>query len=183
METTSRFQSRLLSEAKRSRRRQSPLALLDNMRTLVQRIFLPMDGEMRFIGKPEDIRQLCARLFLAAGLAGVDLGLAVRQKYPGFCPYCDNTLCQCEPVKPRPHRRWQGRVPEEGSTADLQNMLEAIYPNDAKNVGQHAEKLLEEINEARQALRESPLVEINEELADIFAWLASLALKLNMPLC
>ena len=62
-------------------------------------------------------------------------------------------------------------------------MLEAIYPNDAKNVGQHAEKLLEEINEARQALRESPLVEINEELADIFAWLASLALKLNMPLC
>ena len=138
-----------------------------------------------FIGKPEDFTLLCHHLFLMAGLLGVDLGLAVRKKYPGFCPYCNKTSCQCGTVKPNFHKRWDGPIPPEGSIADLQKMLAVIYPPERHTLEHQVKKLLEEIEESREAIRDSALIEVQEvqeELADIFARLASLAHTFKLPL-
>ena len=137
---------------------------------------------MIFIGKPEDFLLLCNHLFLTAGLLGIDLGFAVRKKYPGFCPYCEKTSCQCGVVKPNFHKRWDGPIPPEGSVVDLQKMLAVIYPPERHTPKYQVKKLLEEIKELQEAIRDSALIEVQEELADVFARLASLAHTLKLPL-
>lgn len=184
METTSRFQSRLLALAKKSRRQRSPLSLLNKMEGRIRRVFLQVDGDEKiaFIGGPRDFVLLRNWIFLSAALAGVDLGLAVRTKYPGFCPYCGSIKCQCGNKKDGPHQHWEGPLPAEGTISDLQQMLVMIYPPERHTLERHVEKVLEEIQEAREVIQKSLLMEIRNELADILAWLLPLAKMLNMPL-
>lgn len=182
-ETTSRFQSRLVSSIKGNRRTKNPLALLNKMENLTRRRFLQYNGTVTFIGIPEDFPLLCSQLFLTAGLLGVDLGLAVRKKFPDLCPYCCNTSCQCKSIKPRPsYKRQNGHIPRESSLADLQKMIVKIYPPERYDLNHQVKKLLEEISECQEAIRNSPLIEVQEELADIFARLAPLAHFLGKPL-
>ncbi len=152
------------------------------MEKLIRRRF--GDEKIAFTGEPHDFILLCDWLFLAAAFAGVDLGFAVRNKYPGLCPYCMQKRCQCETVKFNTHKRWDGPVPEEGTIYDLQQMLTGIYPRERHTLKYCVEKVLEEIEEARQELeKSSPLIQIREELADVFARLSPLAQFLGMPLC
>lgn len=182
METTFQFQSRLLSSTRRNRRTKNPLALLNKIKGLVNRIFLQHNGEMIFIGKPKDFLLVCNHLFLTAGLLGIDLGFAVRKKYPGFCPYCEKASCQCGVVKPNSHKRWNDPIPPEGSVVNLQKMLAVIYPPERHTLEYQVKKLLEEVEESRKAILDSALIETQEELADVFARLASLASALKLPL-
>jgi NTP pyrophosphatase (non-canonical NTP hydrolase) len=184
VETTFQFQSRLFSIHIRSRGRKDPLLFLEKMEKLTRQMFLQYNGKTTFIGKPEDFPLLCKHLFLTASLAlVVDLGLAIRTKYPGFCPYCYVASCQCKGMIPRPpYRRWNGQIPQENSLAELQEMLRSIYPPERHTLEHQVAKLLEEIRETREAIQNSPLVEVQEELSDIFARLAPLAHTLKMPL-
>ena len=183
METTSQLQSRLFSLHRRNRGRKDPLQFLDKMEKLTRRIFLQHDGKMTFIGESEDFSSLCEHLLLTASLVGVDLGLAVRTKYPGFCPYCYIQSCQCKGIVPRPpYRRWNGQIPPENSLAELKEMLRSIYPPERHTLEHQVAKLLEEIRETQEAIQNSPLIEAQEELSDIFARLAPLAHFMRMPL-
>lgn len=139
------------------------------------------NGKITFF--PEDFTLLCEHLFITAGLVGVDLGLAVRTKFPNFCPYCYHASCQCKGIQPRPpYKRWSGPIPPENSLVELQAMIVKVYPPERYTPEHQVKKLLEEIGECQEAICSSVLIDIQEELADIFARLAPLAHFLKMPL-
>jgi len=136
-------------------------------------------------------------LFSVAGKMEVDLGMAFRKKFPGVCPYCVAVPCQCNETHKAPVNNIPAYAVREelndkyhtdiNASADLSlekaiARVSAIYPaNKAiwKSFGSfyHFSRLFEELGEVHEAyssfIKTKDKVNLEEELADVTAWLLS----------
>lgn len=136
-------------------------------------------------------------LFSIAGKLEINLGEAFRKKYPGACPYCIGTTCVCNET----HRQPVNGVPVHVARSSLRNMyytdknnfaeldldkaisrMGTIYPANRaiwKAFGSfyHFSRLFEELGEVHEAyssyIKSGEKINIEEELADVTAWLLS----------
>ncbi|MEK7482405.1 MAG: MazG nucleotide pyrophosphohydrolase domain-containing protein [Patescibacteria group bacterium] len=119
----------------------------------------------------------------------VDLEKAIRNKYPGVCPYCfaaDTCTCIAN-AEPKPTYKSNSRMLEpfrnaakEGLTLDeWQGLFARIYGpvNKIKTQMQLWLHLWEEIGELSKAFRIGR-PDLEEEVADVFAWLIGISNKL-----
>lgn len=136
-----------------------------------------------FIGTPAALRERMDDILRMATLLQVDIGLAIRKKYPGRCFYCDSKPCTCGSKKVVPRRRRFAKdLSPEGSVEDVQRMLVEIYP-DQQPLIVELHRVGMEIGELGTALLSSrDTWDVEEELADIFARFARLASSLGVPL-
>lgn len=107
-------------------------------------------------------------------------------KYPGVCPYCKKErLCVCiggtyqsyDRDRISAYRRQNHRRPV--SLADWEKMFHRIYGNVntivmTSAIGFH---LMEEVGEVAKALRSPNHIGLDEEIADVFAWIIALSMK------
>jgi len=136
-------------------------------------------------------------LFSTAGKMQINLGDVFRKKYPNACPYCVTSPCQCNET----HRAPANDLPAHKVRYSLVNMYHTdlnsnseldldkairrmgeIYPaNKAiwKAFGSfyHFSRLFEELGEVHEAYssykKNNETLKIEEELADVTAWLLS----------
>lgn len=123
-------------------------------------------------------------------MLNLDTERIVWAKYPGLCPYCGAVqYCSCitQPEKPTILYRNDGGTPPH-SLDEWQKMFERIYGKVNRllpltTIGFH---LGEELAEVSTAFRfrdsENRRQELENELADVFAWLMALAIRYNTML-
>lgn len=119
-----------------------------------------------------------------------DLETLILQKFPGVCPYCQNTVCDCYKTTARPaidaealQKTYNRNFPVlRRSIDDFQLMFRRIYGASWEHAFRDTEpasrvlplfaRLFEELGEVHEALRFSHLYpsNIENELADCFAW-------------
>ena len=136
---------------------------------------------------PSHIACFFGWLFAFCNDQEIDLGRAIFSKYGGVCPYCGqerNCVCISNETKPR---AWK-KDPAQKMPVSLQEWLqifERIYGRINKVAGREKVWLhvAEELGEISRAFRFNQNREIQEELADLFAWLAAFCnlLKINLP--
>lgn len=135
-------------------------------------------------------------LFALATNHRIDLGLAFITKFPGVCPHCMEPVCDCHNTLQKPKRFKYNYEVRDELNAQVNKFLNSpskritfekcldiintVYPGNASDWRTrpeiHFSKLLEELGELREAIRKRELgqvsaVAVEEELADIFAWL------------
>lgn len=125
-------------------------------------------------------------------IVAIDLEKAVWYKYPNLCPYCfqkKHCVCIAEELKYQADKgqleKYRERKEEMPLTLDAwQKMFERIYGrvNKIKFQVQIWFHLWEEIGEVSKAFRLHQRKELEEELADCFAWLLAVSTKLQVSL-
>ncbi len=128
----------------------------------------------------------------------IDLESSFFSKFPGICPYCISSPCLCSQTHRKPEFTSNARrIKEElsnkkdaiyrfgGSQVYTPDMINDIYPSN-KNIFNifggfyHSSRLFEELGELHEAyakLKEDRFyskTNLNDELADILAWMLSL---------
>lgn len=135
--------------------------------------------------------QLFAWFFAFCNEMKIDLEKVVWHKYPGICPYCfKESNCMCITEEKKYHspdeldnfRKQRNRVPL--SLEDWQDMFRRIYGSINKTVWQKGVFLhfLEEIGEISKAFRLREKQNLQDEIADAFAWLMAFSNKLEFKL-
>lgn len=136
-------------------------------------------------------------LFSVAAKLEIDLGDVFRKKYPGVCPYCITSPCQCNETHRAPAKDIAAHAvrysltnmyyTDINSSAELSlekaiSRMGEIYPaNKAiwKTFGSfyHFSRLFEELGEVHEAYssykKNGEKLKLEEELADVTAWLLS----------
>lgn len=136
-------------------------------------------------------------LFSVAGKMDIDLGEVFRKKYPDVCPYCISSPCQCNET----HRAPVNNTPAHAARKSLNNKyitdknyspelslenaisrMGAIYPANkaiwnAFGSFYHFSRLFEELGEVHEGYssykKTNVRINLEEELADVTAWLLS----------
>jgi len=136
-------------------------------------------------------------LFAVAQKLEIDIGLAFRKKFPGVCPYCISSVCQCAethkaPINNLPIHEARKELNEKYQVDFNHNKellldkaiirISTIYPSNKsiwKAFGSfyHFSRLFEELGEVHEAFTAYNKTQIKtnleEELADVTAWLLS----------
>lgn len=136
-------------------------------------------------------------LFAVASKMEIDLGEAFRKKFPKVCPYCIAPVCQCAET----HRAPINNLPLHAVRSELTErynsekrafpelaldkgvaIVATIYPANkaiwnAYGSFYHFSRLFEELGEVHEAYssfrKTGSIVNLEEELADVTAWLLS----------
>ncbi len=143
--------------------------------------------------KTEFVRAVSWLLALANDLS-IQIEDVILQRYPGVCPYCISTHCECITTGKKPKNgMYAYQIPEElfylsqplmrtpYSLQKIADLVSNIYPNnyttwDAIGAWKHTSKFSEEIAEIHEAFskyfaKTKPIEAVAEEFADLFAWI------------
>jgi len=136
-------------------------------------------------------------LFAVANKLEIDLGDAFRKKFPRVCPYCLASTCQCAETHRAPVNNLAVHAVrselsmkytlEKRATPELAldkgvTIISAIYPANkaiwnAFGSFYHFSRLFEELGEVHEAYsnyrKTGNIINLEEELADVTAWLLS----------
>lgn len=136
-----------------------------------------------------DLPDVFAWLCAFANKYSVDLSDVVWNKFPAVCPYCEREEhCICiagsypdyEPPRLNDFRLRADKKPEKFE--GWENMFRKIYGNVNRTlpyfaIGFH---LMEEIGEVAKEIRVDDREKCKEELADVFAWIIGMVLKVQL---
>lgn len=145
--------------------------------------------------KEEFVRSI-AWILAIANKIDVDAQNLIVSRYPKKCPYCLTSPCQCRQTNKKPASGIPAhKIPDElfivshalkseaHSFSSVGAMLRKVYPNnqvewDAIGAWKHTTKLSEELAEVHEAYSrhisgKKPIAAVEEELADLFAWLVT----------
>ena len=133
----------------------------------------------------KDLPDVFAWLCTFANFQNIDLEEAIWNRFPGRCPYClepMNCVCIAEmrEIDLRQlefHQRKRNNMPE--TCEQWVSMFRKIYGNvnsilSRQSIGFH---LMEEIGEVARSIRKKDFQEIEAEIADVFAWLLAILMK------
>lgn len=136
-------------------------------------------------------------LFAVANKMEIDLGEAFRKKFPRVCPYCIAPVCQCAETHRAPINNLslhavkfelkekydvERRASPELALDKGVSIITTIYPANkaiwnAYGSFYHFSRLFEELGEVHEAYssfrKTGVIVNLEEELADVTAWLLS----------
>ena len=145
-------------------------------------LFEGEDDAMRFCGQNEDLQSVLRDLLGIASALDVDMGVAVRKKYRDRCPRCQDNPCSCwdKEVKP-PYELSLELLPEESHLWQIQEMLEEVFPKH-HSLAEETQHFRDEVLELDEAINKKSKEDMEEELADIFAWLVRVANTLDVSL-
>jgi NTP pyrophosphatase (non-canonical NTP hydrolase) len=153
---------------------------------------------------PEALTDLLVWLFSTANRLGFDLGSASWAKFPALCPYCyelgrdqdvdltrpDRSIfvrvCVCNAIgKARSYTEIRAELAElrqerlslrPTSLSGWQDVFNGIYGRrHGANIDQLAFHFVEEVGEVARELRYHQYLDCQDELADMFSWVLSLA--------
>ena len=135
-----------------------------------------------------DLPDVFAWLCSFSNKYSVDLSELVWNKFPAVCPYCEREEhCICiagsypeyNSTRLKDFRLRLDKRPEKFE--DWQNMLGKIYGNVNRTVPYFAVgfHLMEEIGEVAKEIRVDDREKCKEELADVFAWIIAMVLKVQ----
>lgn len=179
MATLSELQ-RLFSVRENSR--SFTLESFQSLHTFFRSLFRKNGADLEYAEPPEQLREFLNVLLMAGSLLGIDVSAAVRTKYRNGCPRCREKPCGCwnEARKPA-YRRYPGPLPRECSLTETQRMLGEVFPR-RQTLEEEVQHLHDEIDELTQAFARKDNAGMQEEIADVFAWLAQVANSLGIPL-
>ncbi|MCH7828416.1 hypothetical protein IH982_00910 [Patescibacteria group bacterium] len=145
-------------------------------------LFEEEDDAMRFCGQNEDLQSVLHDLLCIASALDVDMGVAVRKKYRNQCPRCHSNPCVCwdDEVKP-PYKLYPGFPPKENHLWRIQEMLGEVFPPH-HTLAEETQHFRDEVLELDEAINKNSKEGMEEELADIFAWLVRVANTLGVSL-
>lgn len=137
-----------------------------------------------------DLPDVFAWLCAFSDRAAIILEDAVWEKYPRICPYCDkqeHCVCIGGGFHSYDRKRMSGHAKKGQrpvSLSDWQDMFRRIYGNVNKivvdsSIGFH---LMEEVGELAKQLRKGNHDGYHEGVADVFAWIIALSMKLTAQL-
>lgn len=137
-----------------------------------------------------DLPDVFAWLCSFANCAGISLDDAVWSKYPGICPYCIKARdCVCiseafQGFESTRLERYRRANPRPASFDQWTEMFKRIYGNVNQvlwraSIGFH---LMEEIGEVAKFLRADDHEAYGIEVADVFAWLLAIPMKMKKEL-
>ncbi len=135
----------------------------------------------------KDLPDIFAWLCAFANYKGIRLETAVWKKYPRICPYChrlNKCVCIAEEKKKLDWKelsRYEANKKKPASFQEWHEMFVDIYGNVNKilshaAIGYH---LMEEIGEVARSLRKDSDKNTEEEIADVFAWLIAITMKMG----
>lgn len=136
----------------------------------------------------QSLPDLFAWLCAFANRSGIDIEGALWEKYPRVCPYCEKrTNCVCiaeaQHVKYDPDvlKNFVKNNSRPRSVSEWHAMFKDIYGNmnrvlSRDSIGFH---LIEEVGQVARKIREKKPDEYAIELADVFAWLIAVTMKLE----
>lgn len=181
METISGLQERLSSS--RDGSRSFDIMRFMDLAESFSNLFYEENGYASFTGTPADLRTVLDQLLIIAGLLEIDAGIAVRRKYRNKCPRCLKKPCICwdkdKAEKPRyEHPRHLAKARSIWAT---QQMLNEVFPH-RHTLAEEVQRVLDEIAELTQAFFYNGKADEEEEIADVFAWIARVASTLGIPL-
>lgn len=179
METLSQLQARLSPIQRDGRTFDVGLSYLAE---LFSALFIEEYGEAEFQAGPGDLRGILEQLLVIGSMLKIDVGIAVRRKYRNQCPRCFQKPCTCwnAPLRPM-YRRRGGRLLKERTIAEMQGMLNEVFPH-RHTLAEEVQHVREEIAELIEALDSRDKEATEEEIADVFAWLARVANTLGISL-
>lgn len=165
--------------------------LARNSGYLCKHIWQDKVGTIDFVRAVSWLLALCAK-------TGIDLEDAYIRRFPGVCPYCISSPCECRNTKKSPVNYIPAyKIEEELSnradgiknvgqkiTFDLASgQSDRIYPNNLiiweyGGPWRHLVKIQEEVSEIHEAMsgvisKQRPISMLAEEVADAFAWMMS----------
>lgn len=180
METISGLQERLLSYQDNNRSF-NPFQLMD-LAECFSDLFYEEDGHASFTGTPAGLRTVLDHLLIIAGLLKIDAGIVVRRKYRNKCPRCRKKPCVCWNRANKPaYKRSRGHLPSISTLAETQKMLDEVFPH-RHTIAEEIQRVRDEIAELADASFYRGKEDEEEEIADVFAWLARVANTLGIPL-
>ncbi|KIO46546.1 MULTISPECIES: MazG-like family protein [Sanguibacteroides] len=134
---------------------------------------------------PSIFKWFCV-LFFKYSNRNINLSDVLWNKFPGICPYCQKTTCQCRIGKeqldiPSLRDHVRNNIDRKPKTInEWQSHFQKIYPRGAEssfiiNVSHLAEELAElsEAYRKKHIKKDLPCVEM--EMADVFSWIMGLA--------
>ncbi len=134
----------------------------------------------------QDLPDIFAWLCSFATQTGIHIEDAIWTKYPQICPYClrkRNCVCISEGHATYSRRRLKSHIKNNHRPISLdswENMFHEIFGNvnrilSRASIGFH---LMEEIGEVASLLRRDQTEEYSIEIADVFAWLVAIPMKM-----
>ena len=152
---------------------------------LVEHFSALFEGEgdaMRFCGQNEDLQSVLRDLLGIASALDIDMGVAVRKKYRDQCPRCQSNPCVCwdKEVKP-PYELYLEPLSEENHLWQIQEMLGKVFPKH-HSLAEEMQHFRDEVLELNEEINKKRKEGMEEELADIFAWLVRVANTLGVSL-
>lgn len=187
METIWRLQQRLLSFREEQLRGLLQPYLERKLHRKIRSMFASnASGDTVFLGTRADFLGMLKELLVIAGSCGINIEKAVWEKYPDRCPYCESKPCSCGGQKKAAHRRLHA-PPRSLTLQEAQTMLGEIYPPGKVSLQSVQRHIHEEVIEADKELwiwllsGEGDSQKVEEEFADIFAWMMQAANTLGIP--